>query len=335
MNDLSSLKQDLATDVEIAGKRQDALAILEITYATLRGMGFGPDVYSETVFGSDQLILRVDLNKIETFRSSIVIDRDPGSEDVCCAIASADEVEASPETDASYGGEECIDQLRERSFGEIQSDYSEEEKSRLQDQVDQTIEVLGEDLADLPDKQPEAEEVKAESPAPSAVPTEQEFEPDKPAEEVDQKPTADEPGPRLGRWSKADEGKLVDMVVQGRKPQEIAEALGRDVKAVQNKRTRCKADIKVRRAELKKAAKSIEAHVDLISFDPFWDHSKTIRFLENIVKGTGVAGAGAVLRVGKIAAHDRYKVLCPEGSPWSAQQVLDELKARLSTNEEA
>lgn len=136
---------------------------------------------------------------------------------------------------------------------------------------------------------------------------------------------------KSGVWSDAEEQTLIDLVLVGAKPREISEKLGRDVKAIQNKRARIKNKIKSARAAAKRknTAPVIDwvEHVHQTVTKCSLTRLKIIKFFECLEKGAGIAGAGAVVGLNKSKSHELANVFALEDVGKSVGELLQELQS--------
>lgn len=146
------------------------------------------------------------------------------------------------------------------------------------------------------------------------------------------------PGLITGPWSEDDQKVLIDMVLEGHGPTAIAAALSRKQKDVANRKYRMKTEIadarKARRdakrgAQKDKPAKTFNwsKRLDALEQTDFWTPERDVQFVSHIAKGAGVAGAGAMLKIGSEDARVRWKAITGSATLTPGNQIASLLEA--------
>jgi len=130
---------------------------------------------------------------------------------------------------------------------------------------------------------------------------------------------SDAPGLITGPFTPEDDTYLIERTLAGDPPATIAAALTRKVKQVANRKQRLKSEIEAARktaTEKRRAAKRATEqapqpkdwakHLSNLPVDPKWTEQADFDLVNYIALGTGVAGAGAAMRINSEDAHQRY-----------------------------
>ena len=124
--------------------------------------------------------------------------------------------------------------------------------------------------------------------------------------------------PVTGPFSEDELATLIDQSSRGASASEIAQSLGRTAKSVQNKITRSRDQIQQasekRRASYKKYVAKPKAKEPVrtdstaeLSISATWTPKLDLKLAQLMAKGTGAAGAAAVLRLQKEHVHARWR----------------------------
>lgn len=130
---------------------------------------------------------------------------------------------------------------------------------------------------------------------------------------------SDAPGLITGPFTPEDDAYLIERTLAGDPPATIAAALTRKLKQVANRKQRLKPEIEAARktaTEKRRAAKRASEpapqpkdwakHLSALPVDPKWTAQADFDLVNYIALGTGVAGAGAAMRINSEDAHQRY-----------------------------
>jgi len=147
-----------------------------------------------------------------------------------------------------------------------------------------------------------------------------------------------------GPFSKDEFATLIDQSSRGASASEIAQSLGRNAKSVQNKITRSRDQIQQasdkRRASYKKYVAKPKAKEPVrtdsiaeLTISATWTPKLDLKLAQLMAKGTGAAGAAAVLRLQKEHVHARWREIKDwVGEPiQSNDDIVAALQDRLTT----
>lgn len=179
---------------------------------------------------------------------------------------------------------------------------------------------------------------------------------------TDQQPAIDEPGEASGRaeapvpqtaaretvtgpFSKNEFATLIDLSSRGASVKEIALALHRDTQSVQNKLYRHRAKMQAVKKAPRASAKT--SHIEQskapvqngttadLSISATWTPKLDLKLAQLMAKGTGAAGAAAVLRLQKEHVHARWREIKDwVGEPiQSNDDIVAALQDRLATHD--